>query len=494
MATFIFANNIDTTLAGGISSASTSLTLSSTQNLPASVPAGSYLVLTLNDQSTRTNYEIVYVTAISGATLTVLRGQEGTAAKAWITGDYAFSGPTAGQMANFMQGAATGVTPGTYGNSTTVPQITVNAQGLVSNVTNVSIAFPITSFNGRAGAIVLNSGDVTSALGFNPVNKAGDTMTGALGITTSGSVATLVITDTGTNGANLRFNGSGATTPNKTIRASGGNLEFVNSGYTGVIATLTDNGSLSLNGNLTVSGSATFNGTPVVNSTGAEVDLFLQYANSPSRRVYISNNSGGFGINFTDASGSYLGSGLKMDNTNGNLTALQLTISSNSTSALVVNNGGSFRIVSSSGSSKYMRTNPSNASLEFVNNAYSSVIAWLGDDGTWNSVAGANFFASDENLKYDINRAANPRPLHHDAPWATYRWKRDNVAGTGPIAQDVRAVAPEYVREEADIDGKPFLMLDKPAVVQEVAYWAAHGVDGLLRRVTELEDAVFGRG
>lgn len=177
---FIFANNIETTLAGGISSASTSLTLSSTQNLPASIPVGSYLVLTLNDQATRTKYEIVYVTAISGATLTVLRAQEGTAALAWLTGDYTFSGPTAGQMASFQQGGASGVTPGTYGSSTQVPQFTVNAQGQVTAASNVAIAFPITSFNGRAGAIVLNSGDVTTALGYNPVNKAGDTMTGQL--------------------------------------------------------------------------------------------------------------------------------------------------------------------------------------------------------------------------------------------------------------------------------------------------------------------------
>lgn len=180
MTTFIFANNIETTLAGGISSASTSLTLSSTANLPSSIPPGSVLVLTLNDQATRTIYEILYVTAISGATLTVLRAQEGTAAVAWLTGDYAFSGPTAGQMSSFLQGTGTGVTPGTYGSSTQVAQITVNSAGLVTVAANVAIAFPITSFNGRAGAIVLNSGDVTSALGFNPVNKAGDTMTGDL--------------------------------------------------------------------------------------------------------------------------------------------------------------------------------------------------------------------------------------------------------------------------------------------------------------------------
>jgi len=38
----------------------------------------------------------------------------------------------------------------------------------------------VSSVNGRAGVVVINSGDVTGALGFSPVNKAGDTMSGLL--------------------------------------------------------------------------------------------------------------------------------------------------------------------------------------------------------------------------------------------------------------------------------------------------------------------------
>ncbi|WP_027798238.1 gp53-like domain-containing protein [Paraburkholderia dilworthii] len=103
MTIFIFANNINTTLAGAVSNSAGTITLSSTQNLPASIPAGKALVLTLNDAATRGNYEIVYATAISGATLTVLRGQDGTSPLAWLTGDFAFSPPTAGQQMSFGQ-------------------------------------------------------------------------------------------------------------------------------------------------------------------------------------------------------------------------------------------------------------------------------------------------------------------------------------------------------------------------------------------------------
>ena len=116
MATFIFANNVNTTLAGNVSTSATTITLASTANLPATIPAGSMLVVTLNDAATRQNYEIVYATAItisgSNATLTVIRAQEGTAALAWLTGDYAFSPPTAGQQASFGQLAANNTWPG----------------------------------------------------------------------------------------------------------------------------------------------------------------------------------------------------------------------------------------------------------------------------------------------------------------------------------------------------------------------------------------------
>jgi hypothetical protein len=108
MTIFIFANNVNTTLAGNISTSATSLTLSSAANLPSSIPSGQVLVITLNDASTRQNYEIIYATSISGATLSgLLRGQEGTAALAWSTGDFAFSAPTKGQMGSLPQLGAT---------------------------------------------------------------------------------------------------------------------------------------------------------------------------------------------------------------------------------------------------------------------------------------------------------------------------------------------------------------------------------------------------
>ena len=94
MAQYIFANNVNTSLFAPITSTATSLTLLSATNLPT-LAAGQIMPLTLNDKATRTIFEIVYVTAISGTNLTVIRGQEGTAAQNWNAGDYAFSTQTA---------------------------------------------------------------------------------------------------------------------------------------------------------------------------------------------------------------------------------------------------------------------------------------------------------------------------------------------------------------------------------------------------------------
>jgi hypothetical protein len=50
----------------------------------------------------------------------------------------------------------------------------------------------VLSFNSRTGAVTLTSGDVTTALGYTPVNRAGDTMTGTLNLQdTSGTASAM---------------------------------------------------------------------------------------------------------------------------------------------------------------------------------------------------------------------------------------------------------------------------------------------------------------
>jgi hypothetical protein len=127
MPNFIFANNVSTTLAGAVSSSATTITLASTANLPATIPSGQALVITLNDAATRQNFEVLYATARTGATLTVLRAQEGTAALSWLTGDYAYSAPTAGQQQAFGQLAAANTWTGanTFDDPVVIPAATL---------------------------------------------------------------------------------------------------------------------------------------------------------------------------------------------------------------------------------------------------------------------------------------------------------------------------------------------------------------------------------
>ena len=55
----------------------------------------------------------------------------------------------------------------------------------------------VLSFNSRTGAVTLTSGDVTTALGYTPASRAGDTFTGNIGITSGSPSITLTSTTSG---------------------------------------------------------------------------------------------------------------------------------------------------------------------------------------------------------------------------------------------------------------------------------------------------------
>lgn len=125
--TLLAANNAQTVLAAGISSSATSLTVNTgTGALFPSPSAGvSFFKLTLIDAATGQLTEILHVTARSGDTMTVLRAQEGTTARAWSANDIAANMLTSGTLSFFAQnespaftGTPTAPTP-TTGDSTT---------------------------------------------------------------------------------------------------------------------------------------------------------------------------------------------------------------------------------------------------------------------------------------------------------------------------------------------------------------------------------------
>ena len=81
----LFANNCNTTLNGGITAIATSMVVTSATGFPA--PTGSqYFYCTLADAATQTTIEIVKVTAVSGTTFTIVRGQDGTTGTIFASG------------------------------------------------------------------------------------------------------------------------------------------------------------------------------------------------------------------------------------------------------------------------------------------------------------------------------------------------------------------------------------------------------------------------
>ena len=188
MSNFVFANNVSTTLATAVASTATSLVLASVTNLPASIPSGDYFVVTLTVPGTAV-WEVCYATAISSATLTVLRGQEGTTAQAWAAGAPVYNTVTAGQMQSL--GAAMDNPMTTVGDIITATtggapvRLGSGAAGYLLTATGVGAAIEwavppvvVTSFNGRTGAVALESSDVTTALGYTPYSINGGTVYG----------------------------------------------------------------------------------------------------------------------------------------------------------------------------------------------------------------------------------------------------------------------------------------------------------------------------
>jgi len=98
--TLLAANNAQTVLAAGISSSATSMTVNTGTGalFPSPASGVSFFKLTLVDAATGQLSEIVHVTARSGDTMTIDRGQEGTTARAWSANDIAANMMTAGTL------------------------------------------------------------------------------------------------------------------------------------------------------------------------------------------------------------------------------------------------------------------------------------------------------------------------------------------------------------------------------------------------------------
>ena len=129
MTTYLFKNNAISTLAGPISAVATSINVASGSGVLFPSPSGGQVfALTLVSASNPTALEIVYCTAVTGDTLTVVRGREGTTAQPFLAGDFADHRLTAGALSTLVQS----------GNGFYYAQDTGTANSLVISVPAIS--------------------------------------------------------------------------------------------------------------------------------------------------------------------------------------------------------------------------------------------------------------------------------------------------------------------------------------------------------------------
>jgi len=140
-----FTNNANTTLSAAIPSAvATSCVVVSSTEFPV-LAAGNWFIATIATVvgGVVTASEIVKVTAVSGTTWTIARGQEGSTAQPWAAGSLVALLPTAGGLGNFLQQTpqtaaevAASVTP----TNTNYPELNVLRYGADPTATTDSTA------------------------------------------------------------------------------------------------------------------------------------------------------------------------------------------------------------------------------------------------------------------------------------------------------------------------------------------------------------------
>ena len=249
--TLLAANNAQTTIAAAINATATTVSLAAGTGtlFPAPVSGTSYFKLTLIDAATEQLTEIVHVTARSGDSLTILRGQEGTTARAWSANDIAANMLTAGSIALLAQyntpdfkNATSGrlinkqvfSTPGSFTYNKTdgatwgIVQIK-GAGGPGGNASGASASNVAVASGGGAGAYaesrfatLPDTASVVVGAGGTPGNHGGNSSFGSI-VASGGAPGGDTLSSTWVSGVIYQRGGFGGTSSGGDINARGDN-------------------------------------------------------------------------------------------------------------------------------------------------------------------------------------------------------------------------------------------------------------------------------
>ena len=174
----LFANNAVSTLAADVAAGATSIVLKTGDGALFPSPSSpDFFYLTLSQAATESSWEIVKVTTRSSDTLTVVRGQQGTVAAAWSTGDKAELRVTAGSHPALVHAAnhkSSGSDPLSYNDLADLPTL------------GTAASHPATDF--LASSATTSNIPEGSNLYFTNARAIGATLTGFTAATSSSAI------------------------------------------------------------------------------------------------------------------------------------------------------------------------------------------------------------------------------------------------------------------------------------------------------------------
>jgi hypothetical protein len=310
----LFTNNASTALASGITAIATSLTVTSaTGGLFPNPTGGQYFYCTLSNTS-GTVIEIVKVTARTTDTFTIVRGQDGTSASAFSTGDKVELRLTAADLQNFPQLDSTNTfaSAQTFSSAPILTPLTGLLYGNSSSAVTAATAAQVVSVIGSTA--VTNATNAVNVTGTVGVANGGTGLTTATaysllagGTTSTGAFQSLA--SVGTTGQVLTSNGASAlpTWQNAAGGSSGATNYTFTSATTNFTLTSSSNQVVAILGNTTTSIAPSLT-MPAMNSgmtTGFNRFVFQNF--SPYGSIAL-KDSGGTIRQFTSGStyGGYL--------------------------------------------------------------------------------------------------------------------------------------------------------------------------------------------